>query len=119
MAALQVLLEREAYSDVVREAQEIMELGLKGILRAVGIDPPKIHDVGDILLEHASKLPILSRGELLEMAKGSKRLRKEREFSFYGDLDFIPTKEYDEQDASQAFGWAQQATEALGKVVKM
>jgi hypothetical protein len=32
----------------------------------------------------------------------SKRLRKERELSFYGAEDFIPTEEYDLADAEQA-----------------
>jgi len=32
----------------------------------------------------------------------SKRLRREREFAFYGDIDFIPTEEYTRQDALQA-----------------
>ena len=31
-----VLLQEEAYSDVVREAQEVVELALKGMLRQVG-----------------------------------------------------------------------------------
>ena len=117
MAALEVLLQREAHSDVIREAQEIVELALKGILRAVGIDPPKWHDVGGLLLEHASKFPSLRPAELEELAAASKRLRKEREFSFYGDIDFIPTDEYDAEDASHAFAQAQQATDALGKTL--
>ena len=117
MAALEVLLQREAHSDVIREAQEIVELALKGILRAVGIDPPKWHDVGELLLEHASKLRSLSQSELKELAAASKRLRKEREFSFYGDIDFIPTDEYDAEDASEAFGHAKQATDALGRIL--
>jgi len=33
---LEVLMEEEAYSDVVREAQEIVELALKGVLRSLG-----------------------------------------------------------------------------------
>jgi HEPN domain-containing protein len=46
---LPVLLAEQAYSDVVREAQEIVELALKGMLRQAGVDPPKWHDVyGDI-----------------------------------------------------------------------
>ena len=118
MAALEVLLEREAWSDVVRESQEIMELALKGILRVVGIDPPKWHDVGDLLLEHADKLPFLEREELSLLAAASKSLRKEREFSFYGDVDFIPTDEYDREDAEDAFKEAQRATEALGTVLE-
>jgi HEPN domain-containing protein len=43
---LPVLLDEAAYSDVVREAQEIVELALKGMLRQVGIEPPKWHGCG-------------------------------------------------------------------------
>jgi len=38
LKALYVLLDEEAYSDVIREAQEIVELTVKGILRFKGID---------------------------------------------------------------------------------
>lgn len=41
LKALAVLLSEEAYSDVVREAQEIVELALKGMLRAIAVDPPR------------------------------------------------------------------------------
>ena len=51
LAALDVLHARHAHSDVVRESQEVVELALKGMLRWAGVDPPKIHDVGDLLLE--------------------------------------------------------------------
>ena len=37
---LPVLFERAGYSDVVREAQEIVELALKGMLRQAGIEAP-------------------------------------------------------------------------------
>jgi HEPN domain-containing protein len=43
---LNLLLNKGAYSDVMRKAQEIVELALKGMLRAAGIEPPKFHDVG-------------------------------------------------------------------------
>ncbi len=46
LKALEVLFAEEDWSDVVREAQEIVELCLKGMLRAIGIDPPRQHDVG-------------------------------------------------------------------------
>jgi HEPN domain-containing protein len=117
MAALEVLRQREAFSDVVRESQEVVELALKGILRAGGIDPPKWHDVGDLLLEHADRFPVLGPAALQELAAASKSLRKEREFSFYGDVDFIPTDEYDGEDAERAFEQARSATAALGRVL--
>jgi HEPN domain-containing protein len=46
LEVLRILHERGGWFDVVREAQELVELALKGMLRAVGIDPPKIHEVG-------------------------------------------------------------------------
>jgi HEPN domain-containing protein len=52
---LDVLLAEKDYSDVVREAQEIVELAQKAMLRHVGIEPPKWHDVGKILLAHADR----------------------------------------------------------------
>lgn len=96
---LDVLLKKLAYSDVVREAQEIVELATKGMLRTVGIEPPKFHDVSHFLLEHRDKYPDDVVVHLDKIATISKRLRKEREFSFYGDIDFIPTEEYTKEDA--------------------
>jgi len=97
---LKVLLKKGAYSDVVRETQEMVELAMKGMLRIVGVEPPKIHDVGDLLLEHADKFgEILGTDELKKAAGISKALRKERELAFYGDVDFIPTEEYTKEDA--------------------
>ncbi|MCG0278497.1 MAG: HEPN domain-containing protein [Thermanaeromonas sp.] len=89
---LPVLLEEEAYSDVVREAQEIVELALKGMLRAIGVEPPKQHDVGYLLVEFKNHFPKEVQAEVEKMARISKWLRKEREFAFYGDVDFIPTE---------------------------
>lgn len=89
LKALAVLREEDAHSDVVREAQEIVELALKGILRAVGIEPPKFHDVGGLLLAHAGKLPASMTESLPRAAEISKRLRKERELVFYGDIDSV------------------------------
>jgi HEPN domain-containing protein len=117
LAALDVLHARAAFSDVVRESQEVVELALKGMLRWAGIDPPKIHDVGDLLLPFAERFPGVSGSELTALAAASKALRKEREFSFYGDIDFIPTDEYDAEDADTALGQARLAAECLGRLL--
>lgn len=69
-----------------------------------------LYDNGDffkkILLSVKKRLadleaPELVRTELQPCASISKRLRKERELSFYGDIDFIPTEEYSKDDALQ------------------
>ncbi len=110
-------LTEEAFSDVIREAQEIVELALKGMLRQVGIEPPKWHDVGDALLEFAERLPEECRGQAPRLAEISKWLRKEREFSFDGDVDFIPTEEYDRHDAIRAIRDAEFVCSVVTKVI--
>lgn len=117
LKALIVLLEEEDYSDVVREAQEVVELALKGMLRQVGVDPPKWHDVGRVLLEYQELFPEEVRGELKRLAAISKWLRKERELSFYGDVDFIPTEEYDREEAERAIKEATFVVEVARKVI--
>lgn len=104
---VELLLKKAAYSDVVREAQELVELALKGMLRAIGVKPPKRHDVGGLLLDHGERFPQEVREELADLAGISKRLRKERELAFYGDLDFIPTEEDTLEDARRAHQRAQ------------
>lgn len=99
---LHLLLKKGAYSDVIREAQEIVELCLKGMLRYAGIEPPKYHDVGPLIIEHKTRFKGISSGEILRIAQISKELRKERELAFYGDIDFIPTEEYTLEDAKEA-----------------
>lgn len=99
---LAVLLGDEAFSDVVREAQEIVELALKGMLRQIGIEPPKFHDVSGALDEYRERFPESAREQIERLMEISRWLRKEREFSFYGDIDFIPTEEYDRADALRA-----------------
>ena len=76
------------------------------MLRAVGIEPPKFHDVGGLLIEHEAKFSEELRGRLARAAEISKRLRRERELAFYGDIDFIPTEEYSAADAERAYGEA-------------
>ncbi len=99
---LDLLFKKGAYSDVIRESQEIVELSLKGMLRSVGVEPPKIHDVGGLLLEHEDKFSKDIAKQLKKLADISKKLRRERELAFYGDIDFIPTEEYTKKDAKNA-----------------
>ncbi|ORX24651.1 DNA-binding protein [Thermoanaerobacterium sp. PSU-2] len=99
---IEFLMNEEDYSDVIREAQEAVELALKGMLRKIGVEPPKQHDVGYLLIEYKDKFSDEVKEAVDKLASISKWLRKEREFSFYGDIDFIPTLEYTEEDAKKA-----------------
>lgn len=114
---LDVLLAEEAYSDVIRKAQELVELALKGLLRQVGIDPPKQHDVGGLLVEFRDRFPQLVAVHADKLASIAKWLRKERELSFYGDIDFIPTAEYSKEDAERAITDARFVVEIAEKAI--
>ena len=103
LKALATLRDEDAHSDVVREAQELVELALKGMLRAVGVEPPKFHDVGGLLVEHGAKFLPAVRERLPRAAEISRRLRRERELALYGDIDFIPTEQYSAPDAQRAY----------------
>jgi len=118
LRALDALFEEEAYPDVIRESQEVVELALKGMLRHVGIDPPHWHDVGKLLLDHADRFPEVVRKALPVIAATSKSLRKEREMSFYGDIDFIPEEEYSREQAAQARADARHAVEVAESALR-
>ncbi|MER3455363.1 MAG: DNA-binding protein [candidate division GAL15 bacterium] len=114
------LRERGAWNLVVRRCQESVELSLKGALRAVGVEVPKVHDVGLTVQEHAGRFPAHLRGQVSRMVLISRRLGRERELAFYGDEDAgtPPQALYREQDAElalqdaqQAFRWAQAVLE--------
>jgi HEPN domain-containing protein len=118
LKVLDVLMADGAYSDVVREAQEVVELALKGMLREVGVEPPKWHDVGQLLQDHSVRLPDSVRPDVPLLVTASAWLRKEREFSFYGDIDFIPTERYSNDDAERAISAAQSAVKAASVVIR-
>jgi hypothetical protein len=100
-------------ADVVREAQELVELAMKGMLRWAGIDPPRWHDVGAILQEHGERLPPAVIPMLDGLVKASARLRKEREAAFYGEIDLVPGKSYGEENAREAMAAADRVLDAM------
>ncbi len=99
---LQEFLKRDDYADTVREAQEIVELVQKALLIKIGIQPPKWHDVGNIIDQHLEEYPSQIRDKLKKLNKEAKWLRSQRELAFYGDMDIIPEELYTEEDALRA-----------------
>ncbi len=114
---LAVLLEREGYSDVVREAQEIVELALKGMLRHVAVEVPRRHDVGSVLREHAGRFSGVDDARIGQLADVSAWLREHRELSFYGDEGFVPTERYTREDAQRAIDGARLAVSTAAAVI--
>lgn len=119
LEVLAVYLDKEAYSDVVREAQEIVELALKGMLRQVGMEPPHWHDVGRFVREHRERFSDVTDTEVERLAEVSTALRKERELAFYGAIDFIPTDAYTREQAQQALDAATWVVSVAARVIVM
>jgi len=102
LRAVDVLFDGKSWADVVRESQEVVELALKGLLRACGIDPPRIHDVSEILLAERQRLPEELGPEVERMGEISRELRRDRELAFYGAEDLTPSGFYSRNDALKA-----------------
>lgn len=95
---------REVWHLVVRRTQEAVEMALKGALRYVGIEVPKVHDVGILLKRHKEKFPKGFAQNIDRLASISRKMRKEREASLYGDEETgtPPDEIYIEEDAKIA-----------------
>lgn len=113
LRALDVLYEGESWADVVRESQETVELALKGLLRAIGVEPPRIHDVSDILLAERDRLPAPVGRHVEKLAEASRQLRRDRELAFYGAEDLTPTGFYSRDDAKRARSRAREVVAAV------
>jgi HEPN domain-containing protein len=103
---LKVDYESARWHLVVRRAQEAVELILKGFLRTGGLEVTHLHDVGNILLKEKDRLQKQVVSELMRIISISRRLRQERETSFYGDeaQELPPSALYTKIDADQARG---------------
>lgn len=108
-AALRVAMEDENWAYVVRLSQEVVELSLKAILNFAGVEPPKWHDVGTLVVQYRHRLPTQLASRANELARISARLRGDRERSMYGDevLGRGPDELYGREDAEQARRWAE------------
>lgn len=116
LKGLKFLHREKGYSDVIREAQECVELLLKAVLRHCGLEVPKTHDVSRILIEKKEILPEILRNRLDEITLISRTLRKDRELAFYGTEDWIPTEEYSEEDSKKAIAQVETVFSLVSKV---
>jgi len=87
----------QQWNRVIRRAQEAVELYLKGIMKILNIEFPKIHDVGRVFVEEVRKKKI-KMGEKIarKIAWASSALAEMRAPAFYRE------KEYHEEEAGEA-----------------
>ena len=69
---------------------------------ALGVDPPRVHDVADVLEVERDRLPAALSGGLARLAAASRGLRRDRELAFLGAEDLTPSDFYKETDAAEA-----------------
>lgn len=117
LLALDVLFDAGSWADVVRESQEIVELTLKALLRASGIDPPRVYDVSDILLAERDRLPPSLQEEIEGLTVISRSLRRDRELAFYGAEDLIPSGFYRREDAERARSGARKTVKLVKPII--
>lgn len=97
-------LGEENHPYAVRLSQECVELSLKAVLRAVGIEYPKVHEVSDVFPGIGERFPGWFRAEIGFLMESSKVLFKKREPSLYGDEGALlpPNGVMDRGDAEDA-----------------
>ena len=115
LKAIDALFAEKGWADVVRESQEAVELALKGLLMRMNVEPPRIHDVSEVLREEASRLPRGVAGHLEELCEISRDLRRDRELAFYGSEDLTPSDFYREKDAKEARRKARRVMEIVSR----
>lgn len=98
-----------SFAFAYRLCQECVELALKAVLLRAGVDPPKWHDVGDVLVKNLVKMRGLEEPAARELARISSELRQERERAMYGDdaQKLPPQRLFDESDAAHALKGAE------------
>jgi HEPN domain-containing protein len=104
MALVQVALQKGLWAATVREAQECVELFLKGALRLVAVEPARTHDVAEVLRREADRFPEWCRSVLEQLATISTDLAGDRGVAFYGDerQELGPQELFDDKDARRA-----------------
>lgn len=118
LMALDVLFDHESWADVVRESQEVVELALKGLLRAYGVEPPRIHDVSEILLAERKRFPEAIQDRIDDLVSISRNLRRDRELAFYGAEDLTPSSFYSRKDAERTRDEARRTVAAVRSQVE-
>lgn len=116
----QSFLQRGVWHLAVRRCQEAVEMALKGALRYVGIEVPRIHDVGILLRKSKGRFPGNFEQKVDHFSSISRKLRKERETSFYGDEESgtPPDELYVEEDAETALKEAASILEACEELLE-
>lgn len=85
---METALASGSWNVAVREAAEVVELCLKGVLSYLLVDHPRVHDVSALFVRTLASRGIeLSEREVGEVRDASSRLARKRAPAFYFDID--------------------------------
>jgi HEPN domain-containing protein len=112
--------DRHLWATVVREAQEAVELFLKGALRLVAIEPARTHDVAEVLRQGASRFPGWFRDVAGRLADISTDLAGDRGPAYYGDerQRLGPQDLFDEADGRRALEQLEFVAAQCGRLLR-
>lgn len=118
--AVDALFTARAYPAVVRESHDVVELVLKGALRFVGIEPPKRHDVHDVVGRFIDRFPDEWRHAIGDLSAALTQLAQDRAPAFYGiEAEDIPASElFGEADARRAMAVADRLLDLYSRLVE-
>lgn len=107
------------YPDVVRFSQEAVELSLKAALRSRGVEYPKEHDVGKILLDVAGAFPAWFNERARELMEISSDLASKRAAAMYGleQGSRSPEEIFGDADAVESLASARKVFDAVTKLL--
>ena len=107
----ELAFDRENFARTVRRSQEALELAVKAVLRSLGVEYPREHDVGEALTVVEERIPSELRGRIDELRTLLTKLAKVRGPAFYGyEREGIPPR--------KAFS-SEYAQETLNKVTEL
>lgn len=105
------------YHRAVRKCQESVEMALKGLLRLAGIEYPKAHRVGRVLLESIIA-QVGSPQQLRHIAGIADELADAREEAFYGTEDTAAAELFTREDAVDAVAKGKQVEQFVAELAE-
>lgn len=108
------------YASTIRRAQECIELSVKSVLRAAGIEFPREHDVSEVLLELDVEMPEWFKAKIPRIAKIMRDITPKRGISMYGlERELKPASAiFSEEDARVELKNASEVHLDCGKFVR-
>lgn len=117
---VRIAFDRQLWSTVVREAQECVELFLKGALRLAAAEPARTHDVAELLRRESARFPDWFQGHVVRLAEISTGMAGDRGLAFYGDerQGVGPRELFDEDAARKAVGELNEVASACTRLLE-